>query len=94
MAMTDPHASELVDAVEALVAALRERAKRDRRLAGDAELCELAVVALHRAKLLSAREASIDRILIDLDELEVAMRRLDSSVGCATGRASDRSPSG
>jgi hypothetical protein len=92
--MTDPHARELVDAVEALVGALRARAKRDRRLAGDAELCELAVVALHRAKLLRAREASFDRILIDLDELELAMRRLDSSVAFATGPGSDPCRSG
>jgi hypothetical protein len=92
--MTDPQLDELIDAVEALVGHLRARARRDRRLAGDAELGELAAVALHHARLLQARGASIDRILIDLDELEVAMRRLDSSVGCATGRALDRSPSG
>jgi hypothetical protein len=92
--MSDPQLGELVDAVEALVSYLREQARRDRRLAGDAELGELAAVALHRARLLRDRGASIDRVMIYLDELEGAMSRLGSSVECATGRALDRYPSG
>lgn len=40
---------ELAETVEELVGRLRELARRDRRLGGDVELCELAVEALSRA---------------------------------------------